>query len=232
MSEQNENNESLNNEANENVKEELNQELQSTATDNEQAQGTENATEDTQEDKKKKGFFKEAMDWILTLGGAVLVALFITQCLIVNANVPTSSMENTIMPKDRVIANRLSYKFSEPKRFDIVVFKYPDDESTLFVKRIIGLPGDKVDIIDGKVYINDSTEPIADSFIKEPMAKGMDNYNTFYVPEDSYFMLGDNRNNSKDSRYWINTYVKKDKILGKVIFKYYPGISFFKDIEE
>lgn len=213
MSEQNENKEAL-------TTEELNTEA--TTIENEDI--SKEALE-----SKKKNLKKEILDWVFTIGGAILIAIIITQFIIVNANVPTSSMENTIMPKDRIVANRLSYKFSEPERFDVVVFKYPDDESTLFVKRIIGLPGDKIDIIDGKVYINDSAEPLDDSFIKEPMSFGRDNYDTYYVPEDSYFMLGDNRNNSKDSRYWINTYVKKDKILGKVIFRYYPNFTIFKD---
>ncbi len=179
--------------------------------------------------KKDNDIFKEILSWLWTIGGAILVAFFITQVIIVNANVPTGSMKDTIMPKDRIIANRLAYKFDKPERFDIVVFKYPDDESTLFVKRIIGLPGEKVEIIDGKVYINDSDEPIADDFIKEPMAKGRDNFGPYEVPENCYFMLGDNRNDSKDSRLWINKYVEEDKILGKVVFRYFPNFSYLGD---
>lgn len=186
---------------------------------------------ETNEEKKKEktSIGKEILSWIWTIGGAVLVALFITQVIIVNANVPTGSMKNTIMPKDRIIANRLAYKFSEPERFDIVVFKYPDDEKILYVKRIIGLPGEKVEIINGKVYINDSEEPLNDDFIREPMAEGYANFGPYDVPEDSYFMLGDNRNDSKDSRFWLNKFVAEDKILGKVIFRYYPNFTFLFD---
>ena len=84
---------------------------------------------------------------------------------------------------------------------------------------MIGLPGDKVQIIDGTVYINDSETPLDEPYLPEP-PEG--DYGPYYVPEDSYFMLGDNRNWSKDSRFWTNTYVKKEKVLAKAIFRYYP----------
>lgn len=185
-------------------------------------------------DKKKKNIIHEIISWAATIAGAVILAYLITNFIIVNAEVPTESMEDTIMAGDRLIAFRLSYLFDEPSRYDIVVFKYPDDESTLFIKRIIGMPGEKVTIkrdSEGavKVYINDSDTALDDYFIKEPMAL-RDGYSenkelTYIVPEDCYFMLGDNRNNSRDSRFWINTFVTKDEILGKALFKYYPSIE-------
>ena len=161
----------------------------------------------------------EVFSWIKTIVFAVVLAVLINRFVIVNAAVPTGSMENTIMPNDRIIALRLSYYFGEPERGDIVVFKYPDNEDVLYVKRVIGLPGDKVQIIDGKVYINDSETPLDEPYLPEP-PEG--DYGPYYVPEDSYFMLGDNRNWSKDSRFWTNTYVKKEKVLAKAIFRYYP----------
>ena len=164
----------------------------------------------------------EIIDIIKTIVIAIVVAFIITNFIIVNAIVPTGSMKNTIMPNDRLIAFRLSYLFSEPKRNDIVVFKAPDDESTLYVKRIIGLPGETVNIIDGKVYINDSKEPLNDSYIMEDM---LGSFGPYTVPEDSYFMLGDNRNDSQDSRYWEHTFLPDENILGKVLFKYYPKIE-------
>lgn len=172
---------------------------------------------------KNNAVVKEILSWVETIGFALIFAFLITQFVIVNAVIPSSSMENTIMTGDRLIANRLAYVFSEPKRFDIVVFKYPDDEKVLFVKRIIGMPGDKVDIVDGKVYLNDSKEPVDDSFIKEPM---VGSYGSYVVPEGSYFMLGDNRNCSKDSRFWNNTYVEKEKIAGKAVLRYFPNVTY------
>ncbi len=162
----------------------------------------------------------EIISWIKTVVFAVVFALFINNFVMVNASVPTGSMENTIMPGDRIMAFRLAYTFESPKRFDIVVFKFPDDESTLYVKRIIGLPGETVVIKGGKVYINGSDEALPDEFIKD--IPFHDDCGPYEVPEGHYFMLGDNRNNSADSRMWRNTYLSEDKILGEAVFKYYP----------
>jgi len=162
----------------------------------------------------------EIISWIQTILFAVILALIITNFIIVNATVPTGSMENNIMINDRIIAFRLAYLFSPPERLDIVVFRYPDDETQRFVKRVIGLPGDTVDIKGGKVYINGASEPLADSFIREPQYVERDM--TFVVPEGHYFMMGDNRNNSSDSRHWNNTFVSRKKILGKVVARYFP----------
>lgn len=170
----------------------------------------------------------EIFSWLKTIMFAIVFALIITNFIIVNAKVPTGSMENNIMPKNRIIANRLSYMFDSPKRFDIVVFKYPDDEKILFVKRIIGLPGEVIQIINGKVYVNGSETELEDSFIKEPTNS---DEGPFSVPENSYFMMGDNRNDSIDSRFWKNKYVAKDKILGKVIFRYYPTPKLYNNVK-
>ncbi len=170
---------------------------------------------------EKNTLKKEIFSWIRTILLALCLAFFINNFIIVNATVPTGSMETTIMSDDRIIALRLNYYFTSPKRGDIVVFKYPDDpeQKTLYVKRIIGLPGDKVEIYDGKVYINNSVEPLEDEYVTKS-ATG--DYGPFEVPEDCYFMMGDNRDNSLDSRFWADKYVKRNKILGKVIFGYYP----------
>ena len=124
---------------------------------------------------------------------------------------------------DRVIGNRLAYTFGDPQRGDIAIFKFPDDESQLFIKRVIGLPGDKIQIINGLVYVNDSAEPLEEDYLPE---EPTGDFGPFYVPEDSYFMLGDNRNYSKDSRLWENTYVKRDKVLAKAVLRYFPFDKF------
>lgn len=129
------------------------------------------------------------------------------------------------MTGDRIFGNRLDYLFDDPERFDIVIFKYPDDESQRFIKRVIGLPGETVEIREGKVYINGSDTPLDDSFTPETP---VGNFGPYTVPEGCYFMLGDNRNNSRDSRMWDNPYVKKEKILGKAVLRYFPGIEVLK----
>ena len=148
-----------------------------------------------------------------------VVVTVLDHVVYINAKIPSGSMEKTIMTGDRVFGNRLAYLNSDPKRFDIVIFRYPDDPSQLFVKRVIGLPGDKVNIVDGKVYINDSAEPLDDSFCPEPMEGS---FGPYEVPEGCYFMLGDNRNHSNDSRKWMNTFVERDAILAKVAVRYWP----------
>ena len=176
--------------------------------------------QDIQTDTEEKtSVGKELFQWVLVIIGAVILAFLIDTFVIVNAQIPSGSMENTIMTGDRVFGNRLAYKFSDPKRFDIIIFKYPDDESQLFIKRIIGLPGETVEIHDGNIYINGSDTPLEDVDIKEPMEGS---FGPYTVPEGCYFVMGDNRNNSRDSRYWENTFVSEDAILGKAVLRYWP----------
>jgi len=170
----------------------------------------------------KKELLGEAISWGKIILFAVGFALLLNHFVIVNATVPTSSMEGTIRPYDRIIAFRLSYMFSEPGRFDIIVFPSPDDPTTLNVKRVIGLPGDTVNIVNGRVYINDSTEPLRDDFVHGQISR---NFGPYQVPANHLFVLGDYRNNSQDSRTWVNTYVYHGDILGRVIFRYFPGFA-------
>ena len=178
-----------------------------------------------EEEKRKRSFNVkiEIMSWIKTILLALALAVFINNVVIVNAVVPSGSMENTIMVEDRIVAFRLSYFFSEPERGDIVIFRYPDNEEILYVKRVMGLPGDVLEIIDGTLYINGEAYE-NEEYLKEEM---IGSFGPYTVPDESYFMLGDNRNDSLDSRFWQNKYVSKDKILGKVIFKYYKGFEIF-----
>ena len=129
----------------------------------------------------KNSIWKELWEYIKMIIFVVAVVLVVNNFLLINARVPSESMENTIMTGDRFFGNRLAYLFDDPERFDIVVFKYPDDESQLFVKRVIGLPGETVEIKDGKVYINGSQTPLDDSFTPETPTG---DYGPYVVPEE------------------------------------------------
>ncbi len=166
---------------------------------------------------------REIFSWVKLVICAVVLAYVISNYVIVNATVPTGSMKNTIQEHDRMIGFRLSYVFGDIKRGDVVIFKYPDDESQNFVKRVIGLPGETIEILNGFVYINDSDTPLDEKYLLETPTG---NFPRTEIPEDSYFVMGDNRNDSHDSRYWSSThFVKKDKILGEAMFVYWPRIQ-------
>ena len=158
--------------------------------------------------RKKKEFFSLVITFLL----AMVVALGIKNYVIINANVPTGSMENTIMPGDNLFGYRLAYLNEEPQRGDIVFFYAPDDESQKYVKRIIGLPGEYLYITNGKIYIDNNEEPLDEPYLKEEWTIGTGTF-VFEVPEGHYFMLGDNRNNSHDARFWENKYVSKEKMI-------------------
>ena len=117
-----------------------------------------------EQENKGQSVWKDLWDYAKIILVVFVIAFLLGHFVYINARVPSGSMEQTIMTGDRVFGNRLAYKTKDPERFDIVIFKYPDDPSQLFVKRVIGLPGETVNIVDGKVYINDSEEPLDDSF--------------------------------------------------------------------
>ncbi|MEY8354006.1 signal peptidase I [Lachnospiraceae bacterium 54-53] len=168
---------------------------------------------------------EEIISWIKIIVIAAVIAFLLNNYIIANSRVPSGSMEQTIMTGDRVIGSRLSYYFSDPERGDVVIFHFPDDltGNTYYVKRVIGLPGDIIDILDGKVYLNNSETPLEEPYLPEPMEPEPDAH--YEVPENSYFMLGDNRNFSADARRWNHKYVKKEKIIAKVLFRYFPSIK-------
>lgn len=175
----------------------------------------------TERRKQEQSAVREVLSWFITIILAVIAALIIKNFIIINANIPSGSMENTIMTGDRIFGFRLAYRDKTPGRGDIIIFKYPDNEEENYVKRVIGLPGETVTISDARIYIDGSKVPLEESYLKEEWTVATGPY-TFEVPEDSYLVLGDNRNNSFDARYWENTYVREDKILGKAIFRYFP----------
>ncbi|MCD8301176.1 MAG: signal peptidase I [Clostridiales bacterium] len=184
---------------------------------------------------------KEVMSWVKMFIIVIVVVFVVTRFIIINATVPSGSMEDTIMTSDRLIGFRFSYWFKDPRRGDIVLFSYPVDPSETYIKRVIGLPGETVDIRDGKIYINDSETPLNEDYLPEEWYWENDGYH-FEVPEGCYLVLGDNRNNSADARVWDDEalaagvatteeeaetyqYVSEDAIKGKAIFTYYKHLK-------
>ena len=165
-----------------------------------------------QTDKKQK-ILKE----ILNNGVMIIIALGMVLFVVANAQVPTGSMETTVMAGDRILVNRLSYVFGEPERGDIVTFIYPDDGETLYLKRIMGLPGETISGKDGVIYIDG--EPLEKDFTQEI---SYEDFGPYVVPEGTYFMMGDNRNDSWDSRYWEHKFVEMEDIIGKAEVSYFP----------
>ena len=189
-------------------------------------------------DKKKHSLLRELLSFVEIFIAAFILAQLMTHFVLINAEVPSESMENIIEPGDRLFGLRLAYAFEDPQRFDVVIFRYPVDESQNFIKRIIGLPGETVSIREGKVYINDSDTPLEEPYLPEAWTDDNDGY-VFEVPEGHYLMLGDNRNISLDARFWAQkalsggiakdedeaqeyTYVDEEQILGRAVLKYYP----------
>lgn len=160
-----------------------------------------------------KGLFKE---WILPIGVAIVLAVLINKFIFFNILVPTESMFPTIKPNDRIVVTRV-HNVNKLKRGDIVVF-YSEELKDTLIKRLIGLPGDSIDIKDdGSVYVNGNK-------INQPyVVYGGGKSGSYKVPQGEYFFLGDNRANSKDSRYWVNSsYIPAKEIKGKALFILYP----------
>jgi signal peptidase I len=154
-------------------------------------------------------------DWIIPLAIACLLALAINKFVLFKIKVPTGSMIPTIQISDQIFALRV-YNPSHLKRGDVVVF-YSDELHMRLVKRLIGLPGEKVELKDGgKLYINDKK-------VEEPYVINKDSMNkSFQVPKEHYLFLGDNRPISLDARYWKNPYIPANKIEGRAVFRVYP----------
>lgn len=175
---------------------------------------------------ERPGFYT-MLDWVITIAIALAVVLFINFVIIVNSTVPSGSMEPTIMSHSRMIGFRVAYWFADPERGDVMVFRFPDDPSQLFVKRVIGLPGETVEIIDGKTYIDGELleeDYINDNYYLTDLA--YEDYGPYVVPENSYFMMGDNRGNSRDSRVWDNPFVERNAIIGRAWLCYWPFSRF------
>ncbi|MBF1360303.1 MAG: signal peptidase I [Mogibacterium diversum] len=155
------------------------------------------------------------------IGAAILTAVVIS--FVRPTIVKQTSMQDTLNPNDYIIMYRRAYSGDkEPKRGDIVIFKYElqdeNGKNKLLIKRVIGLPGDKITINDGKVYIND--KEYDESYLKDGYTTG--SVNNFKVPKGEYFVMGDNRVVSIDSRYSEVGCIKKDAIKGRAVLRLFP----------
>lgn len=169
-----------------------------------------------------KSFLKSMFEWVIIIGIAFLLSLIIRNYIIDTRIVPTGSMLPTIQLQDRLIVDRLFYKSGKIVRGDVIVFKATKEmvlEEEDLVKRVIGLPGEKLQVKNGLVYVNDKA-------LNEPYTAAPPNYEygPVTVPSNSYFMMGDNRNNSRDSHIW--GFLPEKSIIGRVWIRYWPLNSF------
>ena len=155
---------------------------------------------------------------LLPICVGLLLAFILRHTVMFVAYIPSSSMEPTLNVGDRLLTNRLAYTFGDVKRFDVVVFKQEESDMVM-IKRVIGLPNERIKCSDNVIYIND--EPIEQDFLEDGVWTS--DFEETTIPDDSYFMLGDNRMISLDSRFWANPFVKKSEIWGKPFFKVKSG---------
>lgn len=153
---------------------------------------------------------------------AVVLALFIITFIAQSFLVQGSSMEPSLHHGQRLLVDKLSYRFYEPKPGEVVVFRYPADPRRKFIKRIIGLPGDEISIRNGFLFVNGTQ--LSEDYINGPTygAYSAPTYGPVVVPEGSLFVLGDNRRNSDDSRYPDVGFVPRSDIVGRAMFVYWP----------
>ncbi|AJE03616.1 signal peptidase I [Geobacter pickeringii] len=182
---------------------------------------------------KRKHIVREYAESIII---AIILALVIRTFIVQAFKIPSGSMEDTLAIGDHILVNKFMYgtkipfvdgryfKIRDPKRGDVIVFEYPEDPSKDFIKRVIGLPGDKIQVVNKRVYVNDKLYAIPQEVHKEsdtvPAAQNpRDNFGPVMVPPNSYFMMGDNRDRSYDSRFW--GVVKNEQIKGLAFIKYW-----------
>ncbi len=179
--------------------------------------------------KKKKNAWRENIEAILI---AVVIALFIRTFLVQAFKIPSGSMLETLQIGDQILVNKFIYgiripftdgriliPFKDPQRGDIVVFKYPEDPSKDFIKRVVAVAGDTVSIVDKQLYVNG--EPVTDEpyAMYSQMPTYVDNMTPVQVPENKLFVMGDNRDNSHDSRFW--GFVDLSAVKGKAFMIYW-----------
>ena len=171
--------------------------------------------------KDKEALLKEIGIWAACILGAILAAFLLTKFGLEKMTLTDSSMDKTLLKNEKIIINKFEYAFTAPKRFDIIVFEQKGKEHIFYnVKRVIGLPGERVIIKDGAVYVNDKKiEEVA--VVNETINAGLAD-EEIKLGKEEYFVLGDNRNNSEDSRYANIGNVNKEDIVGKAWIRLRP----------
>ncbi|MCX6827804.1 MAG: signal peptidase I [candidate division Zixibacteria bacterium] len=172
--------------------------------------------------RRQKPIWREYAEVILiALAAAILLRLFVISAY----RVDSSSMEDTLLEGDYIFVNQLAYRFGEPKIGDIVVFKSPLNPTKDYIKRIVALPGETVEVIDKVLYVDNQLAKIfpnvknADPKILPMQLSLRDNFGPIQVPSDQYFVLGDNRDDSQDSRFW--GFLPKENLKGRALFVYW-----------
>lgn len=173
------------------------------------------------ESSSKKSFFREAAGWVLYILIILALTYFVITFIGQRTKVDGHSMEPTLSHGDNLIVDKLSYRFKDPSRYDIIIFPYQHAENVYYIKRIIGLPGETVQVKeDGCVYING--EKLGEHYGAEPMEHGGIASEPLVLKEDEYFVLGDNRNHSSDSRDPMVGVLHRKDLIGKAWVRIYP----------
>jgi signal peptidase I len=171
----------------------------------------------------RKSVFREYTEAFVI---AIVLALIIRMFVVEAFKIPSGSMIPTLLVGDHLLVNKFIYKFIEPQRGDVIVFKYPDDPSRNFIKRIVGVGGDTIEIRDKVVYLNGTPQemPFIQHISPEILParySPRDNFGPITVASNAYFMMGDNRDSSLDSRFWKNRFVNRRAIVGKAFIIYW-----------
>lgn len=165
---------------------------------------------------------KKLLSFFESLLIAVIAAIIITTYIFRAVTVDGMSMYPTLQSNDRLIVEKVTYYFSKPKKGDVVVIKYPADNTKMFIKRIIAVGGDRLRILDGNLFINGNK--VYEPYIFEKMDSSIDSdfKKEITVDKGTIFVMGDNRNQSKDSRYADVGFINLSLVVGKAVFKIYP----------